>query len=432
MGQAGRVRRWVIDAFNVLGARPDGWWRDRAGALSALVDEITRWRAEHDEPVLVMVDGRPQPLGPPPGEWYGVEVRYAGHSDRNAADDAIVELLGAEGDGWSTDRDGIVVVTSDRDLASRVEAIGTSVEGAGAFRRRLEDIEARRDDRAVLAELGIDESALLGRGGEARVFALGRDRVVRLPHPGVPDASLDDRRTLLDAIASGDAPFAVPEVIEHRVVGGRTVVIERRLLGESGVRSLADRRTDRGALITAHLDAAAAVATLACPGDGFGERMGAADRSPSPSFASWTTGRLAASLAAAGPAFEAVDADRLTAELLDALPDPEPTSPVLVHLDAYLGNMLAERSRITAVVDFGPTTIAGPPDLDPLTAIAYLTPEITPGVTDDDRIVAVSWASARGLTDAVGPAERWAAAFWAWAADDERLHAWCRRVLETP
>ena len=133
------MRQWVVDAFNALGARPDGWWKDRPGALGRLMDEIVRWRAETGEPVMVIIDGRPHPLGPPPGTWYGVDTRYTGRSDRNAADDAIVALLDVGGELHHARAD-VVVATSDRDLVGRVGALGCAVEGAGAFRRRLADV----------------------------------------------------------------------------------------------------------------------------------------------------------------------------------------------------------------------------------------------------------------------------------------------------
>ena len=34
--------RWYVDAMNVIGSRPDGWWRDREGAIRRLVDEVPR------------------------------------------------------------------------------------------------------------------------------------------------------------------------------------------------------------------------------------------------------------------------------------------------------------------------------------------------------------------------------------------------------
>jgi hypothetical protein len=70
--EASRVpRRWIVDARNVMGARPDGWWRDPARALARLLDEITRWRAVTAEPVLVVVDGDPTPRAPE-GSLHGV------------------------------------------------------------------------------------------------------------------------------------------------------------------------------------------------------------------------------------------------------------------------------------------------------------------------------------------------------------------------
>ena len=35
--------RWVVDASNVIGSRPDGWWRDRAGAARRLVEPLDRF-----------------------------------------------------------------------------------------------------------------------------------------------------------------------------------------------------------------------------------------------------------------------------------------------------------------------------------------------------------------------------------------------------
>ena len=41
--------RWLIDASNVIGSRPDGWWRDRDGAARRLIAAV---RA-HGEPATV-------------------------------------------------------------------------------------------------------------------------------------------------------------------------------------------------------------------------------------------------------------------------------------------------------------------------------------------------------------------------------------------
>jgi predicted RNA-binding protein with PIN domain len=120
---------WLVDGMNVIGSRPTGWWRDRRGAMRDLVEELDRFAAATEDEVTVVFDGRRFELS---GEQ--VEVAFASRRGRDAADDDIAAL--AERD---PDPAELSVVTSDRDLAQRVEATGAQVVGAGAFRRRLED-----------------------------------------------------------------------------------------------------------------------------------------------------------------------------------------------------------------------------------------------------------------------------------------------------
>ena len=122
---------WIIDAYNVLGSRPDGWWRNRRLALARLCDLIAAWRT--DEPVIVMVDGWPR-AEVPERHWRGIDVRYARRRGPDGADRAIVDLVAA-----SDDPGTLTVVTSDARLRDQVVAHGAAVEGAGTFRNRLDD-----------------------------------------------------------------------------------------------------------------------------------------------------------------------------------------------------------------------------------------------------------------------------------------------------
>jgi predicted RNA-binding protein with PIN domain len=121
--------RWLIDASNVIGSRPDGWWRDREGATRRLIDALREFAAGGEE-VTVVLDA-----GPP--EWAGsdggVEVAIAPRRGRDAADDEIARRLDADPDPGS-----VRVVTSDAALAARARERGARVEGAGTFRRRLD------------------------------------------------------------------------------------------------------------------------------------------------------------------------------------------------------------------------------------------------------------------------------------------------------
>jgi hypothetical protein len=108
--------RWLVDGMNVIGSRPDGWWKDRPGAMRALVERL----GSLSEPVTVVFDGRPRDVGEAPG----VEVRFA-----PVADDEIAALVAADRDPAD-----LRVVTSDTELAERVRAHGARVDGAGGFR----------------------------------------------------------------------------------------------------------------------------------------------------------------------------------------------------------------------------------------------------------------------------------------------------------
>lgn len=126
----------IVDGMNVIGATPDGWWRDRPRARRALVDTIETMVTGAAEltprsMITIVFDGRPtdaESAGARPG---GLDVRFA-PGGPNAADDVIAEIV--EG---APDPSEIVVVTSDSALAARVRRAGAAVEGGKTFRDRL-------------------------------------------------------------------------------------------------------------------------------------------------------------------------------------------------------------------------------------------------------------------------------------------------------
>src|ERR671933_3028053 len=127
------MARWIVDGMNVIGARPDGWWRDRDGAMRRLAGELDAFARVTDQPVAVVFDGRPREI-----DAERVDVRFAARRGRDAADDDIAALVAADADPAT-----LTVATSDARLAGRVEASGARVVGAGAFRRTLDDALAQ-------------------------------------------------------------------------------------------------------------------------------------------------------------------------------------------------------------------------------------------------------------------------------------------------
>ena len=122
--------RWIVDGMNVIGTRPDGWWKDRDAAMLRLVDLLERWAAGAGEEVMVVFERPPSP----PIRSTVIDVRSAPRPKANAADEEIIRLLRAD------PRPALVrVVTSDRGLADLARAAGATVEGADSFRRRIEE-----------------------------------------------------------------------------------------------------------------------------------------------------------------------------------------------------------------------------------------------------------------------------------------------------
>ena len=129
----------LVDAANVVGSRPDGWWRDRAGAAGRLLDRLAalpgRTLALPDGAevgvtgVVAVVEGRARDV-PAPGEGAGVRVVRADGSGDDALAATAAELV-ASGQA-------LLVVTADRGLRARLPA-GSPVTGPGWLLRVLDE-----------------------------------------------------------------------------------------------------------------------------------------------------------------------------------------------------------------------------------------------------------------------------------------------------
>jgi len=142
----------VVDVANVMGSRPDGWWRDRAGAAARLHAEVVRLAASGR--AILPDTGSPGQAGPPgfvmvlegaakaavsrmPPEERAAAVELRPGKVRleevhpgevpvvlapGSGDDAIVALV-RELPGRR------MVVTADRELRERCVAAGATILG---------------------------------------------------------------------------------------------------------------------------------------------------------------------------------------------------------------------------------------------------------------------------------------------------------------
>lgn len=122
------VGRLLVDGLNVLGARPDGWWRDRPAAMRRLTGELVTLAERSEIEIEVVFDGSEHRAVADAGRGR-VTVSFA-PGGPNAADRVISARVREAGEPGR-----VLVVSSDRRLVAAVKAAGGRSIGAGEFRR---------------------------------------------------------------------------------------------------------------------------------------------------------------------------------------------------------------------------------------------------------------------------------------------------------
>lgn len=123
------MTRWIVDGMNVIGSRPDGWWRDRGRAMAVLVNQLEQWASVEGDDVTVVFERPPSP----PIDSSVITVAHAPKAAANSADDEIIRLVRAD-----ANPSDIRVATSDRALSERVQATGASVYPAERLRNLID------------------------------------------------------------------------------------------------------------------------------------------------------------------------------------------------------------------------------------------------------------------------------------------------------
>lgn len=247
------------------------------------------------------------------------------------------------------------------------------------------------EDLAALSALGVPDAPLIGQGGEASVYALGNRQILRLLRPGASFRQEQARADLLAEIATGRGKiaFATPEVERIAEIEGRVAVIERRLPGIPFSQVLAVAQgEERQQLLAGYLDAASQIGDIAIRRDYFGDLISArAVRRPS--YREYLSARLEMTRSPPGRL------SHLPIGTIESIPDC--SSGALVHFDIFPGNVLVDDGRVTAVIDFGSTSMMADRRLDCWSAVAYLDSELSPDANAQDRAFALAWLEQRGL-----------------------------------
>lgn len=287
----------------------------------------------------------------------------------------------------------------------------------------------------ILNRFDIDEEALLGKGSESRVYALGDDHVLRIYHETVPWEYVEARHTFYKELAKHPLPFAVPEIHSVGAWVGHVYVVETRMRGQelNSVLPMLEG-DDRAKALSNFLDAAAALGQVQFTDKPYGELI-IDSRLQQNSWQSYLKARMDQALSGSRADLEAdvPDLDAVIGAIYEQLPvvgDNPPKS--LVHGDFFPGNVFIDDDlTISGVGDFSYATVVGDARLDIAGAVWLMggTKDYRPADSEFLRqLVAERWGSEVGA--AVDFYRLYYAIYFSGCkADDPVTYGWCVGIL---
>jgi len=284
-------------------------------------------------------------------------------------------------------------------------------------------------DEEVLTELGCSVVELLGKGGEAHVYGRDESTVIRILRKSIDKHKFSEWVALVNSIhaASTEVTFNTPKIKSNFEIGGRIGTIEVRYPGRTlgDVLSQASGEEEKIRLVLGWLTAAAEIQSIEIIRPCYGNLLEVSDRREIPeSWHEYWHRKLSDQLSKRGELYKSVNVDRIVRAM------PEPDKPRLVHLDIFSGNLLWDRDResVSAVLDFGASTIMGDGRLTALFAAVFIL-ETDSCKTKNIFKTVNRWLRDRDLFQYYAPAREMQAAYWSFVDDDGDLDQWCRQVL---
>lgn len=120
----------IVDAANLVGSKPDGWWRDRAGAARRLCTALREADLPYER-IIIVLEGQAKG-GAEPGAVQDASNLHIVHAPGEGDDEIIAQTIGAVTDGFHVE-----VATSDRGLRARVTSVGAIPTSVSALRQAV-------------------------------------------------------------------------------------------------------------------------------------------------------------------------------------------------------------------------------------------------------------------------------------------------------
>ena len=279
-------------------------------------------------------------------------------------------------------------------------------------------------EAALLQRFGATPEALLGAGGESRVFAVDQRTVLRIFHP----SPVGRDRAVADLLARWrgiELGFQLPDVLDQGREANQSWTLEHRIPGTS----LADvlptaTPLERRQVLREVLVAVGRLQELPLPADhpGGHGRILAPDRAGFASLHELLEHQMDLGVALGG--------NRL-AELVDGYPAQRAAlseqlrrrrvEPAFVHGDICPGNVMVHQGRVSGIIDLSVHALAADPVLDLVAVGCFLDgyPDAPADAAWLDSLLCEQLGAEAWLVDAY---RRFYACYYSM---DPAIHAWC-------
>lgn len=249
----------------------------------------------------------------------------------------------------------------------------------------INKIDINSESREVFEHLNIKNPVLLGKGDEGSVYEHGMDALkIYAQNPDLE--YLNGLQKFQNELAKNDFTFDTPQIYEIGNINGSFYTIEKRLKGTQMDKAIIEMNTrDRQTLFHGYYEAIRQVNSISFPNYPYGQIIKTKESMNSESWTDYLIQTLDFKktkmlLSSKGQISNFDKKLELFKNLIHK--HLQTNQKQLVHCDYYLTNVLVDKAKISAILDFSGHTSIGDPKLDVASVIMWNM--IDPNVKEED------------------------------------------------